>query len=122
LVIGVDQRADEQCDDLVAAVAEEQLGGRDPERLGDGLGECWRPAVWIEMDARGLATDRIDSQGRGPYWILVVRQPKNGLAQLGGERIERRRHDVGLDLGEDRTPARGHRGRSVPSSGWPPRP
>ena len=55
------------------------------------------------------ASRRIAStaRGDGPDRILVGGQPQNRLAQLGRERVERRRHDVRLDLGEDRTPAGG---------------
>ena len=51
--------------------------------------------------------------------ILVGRQPQDGLPQLRRERVERGRHDVRIDLREDRAPAGRHRGRSVPSISRP---
>ena len=59
---GSSECADEERDDLVAPVAEDELGGREPERLGHGLGERGRAAVGVEMDAGGLPPDRRDRE------------------------------------------------------------
>ena len=67
---------DEERDDLVAAVAEDELGGREPERLGDGLA---RARARRRRGRDGCARPRGGSprpRGGRAHRILVRGQPQ----------------------------------------------
>jgi len=122
LVPRLEQGAAEEREDLIAAVPEQELGRGDAQDLGHRLGQIGRPAVRVEMEPERFLLNRGHGRRRGADGVFVRGQPRDGLAHLGGEAIERRRRHVGLDVVEDRTPARRHRGRSVPCDPAPTAP
>ena len=97
LVAGLERGPRDEPDQLVGAVADEELAGRDVEAPGERRAERGGAAVGIEVDARGLARDRLDDARRGAERVLVggeareLRDPElrgellEGLARVVGD-------------------------------------
>ena len=66
-----DEGPDEQLDELVRAVADEDLLGRDAELRGERVPEEERGAVRVEVDLRGRLARGGERERRGAEGVLV---------------------------------------------------
>ena len=109
LVAPLERRERQEPEQLVGAVAEDELLGPDAEPSGEGLAQREGTPVGVEVDARRLARDRGDDAGRGPERVLVGRQADElGKAELGREPLWRRPGLVRDDGIEDVAPDVSH--------------
>jgi len=74
LVATLERRERHERDQLVGAVADDELLGRDAEPLGEGLTQREGATVGVEVHARRLVRDRGDDARRGSEGVLVRRQ------------------------------------------------
>ena len=74
---------------FVGAVTDDDLGGGDTQPRCQRLAQRGRATVRVEVDAGGLARNRLDDARRGAERALIGRQPDQvGPAQIGGERLQ----------------------------------
>ena len=109
LVAGLEGRRRDERDQLVRAVADDELVGPDAEAPRQSLAQGGRAAVGIEVHARRLARDSGHGPWRGAEGVLVGREPDEvGPPELFGEPLERRARVVGGKRVEDRPPESSH--------------
>jgi hypothetical protein len=118
LVARIEGGQRDEPDQLVGAVADDDLRGRDPQPAGQRLAQGEAAAVGIEVHAVGLAADGVDHPGGRPQGVLVRRQADQlGEAQLGCQRLQGLAGIVGRDAVEDRSPQASQRGGSFVGGG-----
>ena len=93
--------------------------GEIPSVSATACGERGRAAVGVEMDARGLAADRLDREGDGPTGFSLADSRSTGWPSSAASASSGGGTTYGIDLREDRAPAGRHGGRSVPSISGP---
>ena len=113
LVAGVEGGQRDHADELVGAVADDDLVRRHPEAAAERGAHGRGAAVGIEVDAGRLATDRLDHAGRRSQRVLVGGEADQLVeTELVLERIEGFAGVVGGDALDDRTPQLSHGMRS----------
>src|SRR5262245_54887293 len=75
LVPGVEGCPTDEREQLVGAIADDDLGGGDAQTRRQRLAQCGRAPIGVEVDTRGFARDGLDDAWRWAERALVGRKP-----------------------------------------------